>query len=185
MRDDLFNRRKRMLTLLAARNKPNVVFTAVAEEFKVPRETVRSDYKNMKNWLHVVEQEEKATPIAFEGMDIGVRQATDLLLSIQPFRQGAQLTVKQCFIKIGALTVYLKAVIEDTKFKQSIGLITRKPQEIVTFDASSEMPFACNPDIKRVLLEKAQEQRAQKELRDKARAEDAAKNNQAQPQAGH
>jgi hypothetical protein len=173
-----------MLTLLAARNKPSAVFKAVADEFKVPIETVRRDYYNMTDWLHVVEQEEQAAAIAVEGMDIGVRIATDLLLGIQPTRPGAQLTIKQSFLKIQALHVYIKANVEDLKFKQSIGQITRKPEEIISHDFSIGMPFACDPEIKKVLLENAEEQRKQKELRDKKRSEDAAKNSKAEPSTG-
>ncbi len=181
MRDELFNRRKYMLTLLAARNKPSYVFKAVAEKFKCEVEAVRHDYYHMDEWLHVVEQEDQATAIAIEGLDIAVRTATELLLGIEPSRPGAQLTLKQSFLKIQALHVYIKANVEDFKFKQSIGQITRKPEEIISHDYSIGMPFACDPEIKKALLENAEEQRKQKELRDKKRAEDAAENSKAEP----
>lgn len=193
MDDALFNRRKRMLTLLAARNKPSYVFKAVAEEFKVPIATVRRDYYNMivvrkkqkdgtikecPGWLHIVQQQEIAAAIAQENMDIGVRIATETLLNIQPLRPGAQLTLKQQFLKLQALNVYIRANVEDYKFKQSIGQITRKPEEVINHDYSIGMPFACDPEIKRVLLERAEEQRKQKELREQQRTKDAAESSQ-------
>jgi hypothetical protein len=191
--DALFNRRKRMMTLLAARNKPSYVFKAVAEEFNVPVGTVRRDYYNMNvirkkrkdgtieekaGWIHAVQQEEQATAIAVENFDIGVRIATETLLTIQPLRPGAQLTLKQQFLKIQALQVYIRANVEDYKFKQSIGQITRKPEEVINHDYSIGMPFACDPEIKRVLLERAEEQRKQKELREQQRTKDAAESSQ-------
>lgn len=134
MDDILFNRRKRMLTLLGARNKPSSVFKVVAEEFKVPVDVIRKDYQRMKKWTHAITQEEQATAIALECMEFGVRQAVDLLLSIQPEKPGEQLTIKQGFLKVAAINAYTKAIVEENHFKQTLGVISRKPEEIITRD---------------------------------------------------
>ncbi len=132
MDDVLFNRRKRMLTLLGARNKPSAVFKVIAEEFKIPISVVRSDYYRMKKWTHTVTQEEQATAIALECMDFGVRQAVDLLLSIQPEEPGGRLSIKQGFLKVAAINAYTRAVVEENHFKQTLGVISRRPEEIIT-----------------------------------------------------
>jgi hypothetical protein len=179
VRDELFNRRKRMLFLLAARNKPSIVFKAVADEFKCSVAAVRRDYYSMKEWIHDFEQEVHLTAIALEGMDFAVREAVNLLVGIKPIRADGQLTMKQIFAKVGALTVYVRAVSEDIKFKQSIGLINRKPEEIVTYDSAGEMPFEVDPLVKEALIAAREAHKLQKELLDKKRAKDAAESSQA------
>lgn len=131
MDDGLFNRRKYMLALLGARHKLSYVFKAVAEKFDVPVDCVRRDYYRMDKWIHAVMQEEQATAIALECMDFGVRQAVDLVLSIQPEVPGGQLSVKQGFLKVAALNAYTRAVVEENHFKQTLGILTRRPEVVV------------------------------------------------------
>jgi hypothetical protein len=64
-------------------------------------------------------------------MDFGVRQAVDLLLSIQPEAPGGQLSIKQGFLKVAAINAYTKAVVEENHFKQTLGILTRKPEVVV------------------------------------------------------
>ncbi len=179
MQDELFNRRKRMLFLLATRNRPSIVFKVVAEEFKCSVAAVRKDYYNMKEWIHDFEQEVYLTAIALEGLDFAVREALNLLVSIKPIRADGQLTMKQMFAKVGALTIYVRAVSEDIKFKQSIGLIKRKPDEIVTYDSACEMPFEVDPLVKEALLAAREAHNLQKDLLDQKRAKDDAESSQA------
>ncbi len=168
MKDELFERRKYMMSLMAGRNKPTAIARAVADRFHIPYETARREIYNAKKWVHLVQQEELASAIIAEGMDFAVRQAYDIYLSIQPVRPNVPLTAKQQFLRIQALHAYIKANVEDYKFRQSIGQITRKPEEVINHEYSIGMPFACDPEIKRVLLERAEEQRKQKELREQA-----------------
>ena len=160
MKDALFNQRKRMLTLLGARNKPSAVFKVVAEEFKVPVDNVRRDYYRMKKWTHAVTQEAQATAIALECMDFGVRQAVDLLLSIQPEAPGRQLSIKQGFLKVAAINAYTKAVVEENHFKQTLGILTRKPEVVVNVNhdlGGQEIDLGRLPDDERKTILYAEE----------------------------
>jgi hypothetical protein len=179
--DRLFERRKYMLSLSAGRNKPQAICRAVASRFDIPYETARRDYYNMKNWVHEVQQDSLAVTVISEGMDFAVRQAYDIYLSIQPVREGAGFTPKQQFLRLQALHAYIKATVEDYKFRQSIGQITRKPEEIISHEVPMSLPFECDPEIKRILLERAEEQRQQKALREQQRAKDAAEGSEAKP----
>ncbi|MCW3998949.1 MAG: hypothetical protein NWE93_01760 [Candidatus Bathyarchaeota archaeon] len=77
------------------------------------------------------------------------------------------LSVKDKFVKIGALNTALKITVEQIKVGQELGLIERKP-EIIQSAVSLAMPFEASPEIKAAYAKFAEAQRAEK---DAAKAE--------------
>lgn len=168
MKAELIRRRRRMLTLLGLGNSLQAVVSALAEEFNCKEATLYADYERISTWSPVVELDQALTALVKARLDYLNREALELMQSIQ--NKGS--TVKEKLIKLGAINAALKITAEQIKLGQELGLIERKPEAEVAYGSMS-MPFECDPDIKRVLLERAEEQRAEKARREAAAAEKA------------
>jgi len=169
VKPDLIRRRRRMLTLLGLGNSLQAVVSALAEEFNCKEATLYADYERISTWAPVVEQDQALTAMIKARLDYLNREALEIMQSIQ--NNGS--TVKEKLIKIGAINAALKITAEQIKLGQELGLIEKKTMEIISNFHPIEMPFTCDPDIKRLLLERAEEQRAEKARREAATDEKA------------
>lgn len=174
----MFNRRRRMLTLLALGNSLKAIVDALSEEFHCSKQTIYRDYERMSTWIHAIQQDEKLSAMVYSRLEYLNREAIDLMQGIE----NKSATARDKFIKIGAMNTCLKITAEQIKLGQELGIIERKPVEVIT-NALSSMPFVINPDVKRALDESAAEQREQKRLMDEKRLKDASESNQAQANA--
>ncbi len=126
MKADLIRRRRRMLTLLGLGNSLQVVVSAIAKEFNCKEVTVYADYERIPTWAPVVEQDQVLTALVKARLDYLSREAMNIMQGIE--NKGS--TVKEKFIKLGAINSVLKITVEQIKLGQALGLIERKPDVI-------------------------------------------------------
>jgi len=158
VRVDLIRRRRRMLTLLGLGNSLQAVVSALAKEFNCKEVTLYADYERISTWAPVVEQDEALTAMVKARLDYLNREAMDIMQNIE--NKGS--TVKEKFIKLGAINSVLKITVEQIKLGQALGLIERKP-EVIQSAVSISMPFMASPEIKAAYDKLAEEQRIEKE----------------------
>jgi hypothetical protein len=164
VRVDLIRRRRRMLTLLGLGNSLQAVVTALAKEFNCKEVTLYADYERISTWAPAVEQDEALTAMVKARLDYLNREAVDIMQNID----SKASTVKEKFIKLGAINSVLKITVEQIKLGQELGLIERKP-EVFQSAVSISMPFEAAPEIKAAYAKLAEEQRAEKEAARKAK----------------
>ncbi len=158
MRDDLFRRGRHMLTLLGLGNSLQSVVVALAQEFNCKEFTLYADYERIATWAPVVEQDKALTAMIKARLDYLNREAFEIMQSIE--NKGS--TVKEKFIKLGAINAVLKITVEQIKLGQELGLLERKP-EVFQSAVSLSMPFMASPEIKASYDKLAEMQRAEKE----------------------
>lgn len=184
LKDELFRRRQRMLRLLAIGNGLKVVVETISKEFDIPKKTVYSDYYNMADWAHVLQQDKQLSSLVRERLDLLNRELLSLMLEIDA-TGDKKASVKERFLKVNAAIAALKVIQEQIKLGQNLGLIERKPEEVITY-GSIGMPFACDPEIKKALVAETERQAQQRQLENERRAaEDAEKGNETKPETGH
>jgi hypothetical protein len=159
VRADLIHRRRRMLTLLGLGNSLQAVVLALAKEFNCKEVTLYADYERISTWAPVVEQDAALTAMVKARLDYLNREAMDIMQNIE---NGKGSTVKEKFIKLGAINSVLKITVEQIKLGQELGLIERKP-EVFQSAVSVSMPFMASPEIKAAYDREAEKQRAEKE----------------------
>jgi hypothetical protein len=164
VRVDLIRRRRRMLTLLGLGNSLQAVVSVLAKEFNCKEVTLYADYERISTWAPAVEQDEALTAMVKARLDYLNREAVDIMQNID----SKASTVKEKFIKLGAINAVLKITVEQIKLGQELGLIERKP-EVIQSAVSLSMPFEAAPEIKAAYAKLAEEQRAEKEDAVKAR----------------
>jgi transcriptional antiterminator len=116
-----------MVRLIAMGNSLSAVVQALASEFGCSERTIYHDYEVMDTWAHAIEQDKQLTTILRARLDYFNREAMDLLTDWEKKPQ----TVKEKFVKIGALNTALKITIAQIKLGQNLGLIERKPEVVV------------------------------------------------------
>lgn len=116
-----------MVRLIAVGNSLSAVVQTLASEFKCSERAIYKDYEQMATWAHAIEQDKQLTTILRARLDYLNREAMGLL---SDGGDGRQLSVKEKFVKIGALNTALKITIEQIKLGQELGLIERKPEVI-------------------------------------------------------
>ncbi len=100
-----------MLTLLGLGNSLQVIVSALSKEFNCKEVTVYADYERISTWAPVVEQDQALTVLVKARLDYLNREAMDIMQSIE--NKGS--TVKEKFIKLGAINSVLKITIEQIK----------------------------------------------------------------------
>lgn len=123
----MFKRRQRMVRLIAVGNSLSAVVQTLASEFKCSQKAIYKDYEKMDTWAHSIEQDKQLTTVLRARLDYLNREALGLLSDCG---DGRQLSVKEKFVKIGALNTALKITIEQIKLGQELGFIERKPEVI-------------------------------------------------------
>jgi hypothetical protein len=166
-----------MLILLCLNNSLTTIADQLSKDFSCSRKAIFTDYERRKTWIPDVEAKEEYATLLQVRLDFLNREALSILTSIQ---ENAD--VKNKLLKIGAINTALRVTDEQFKLAVERGWIER--QSIEAIQDKPSMPFAGDPEIRRVLLERAEEQRKQKQLRDQKRAEDAAESNKAESDAG-
>jgi hypothetical protein len=164
MDSELFKRRQRMLRLLAVGNSLSAIVQTLSAEFHVSEWVIYKDHKRMKTWVHTFEQDEVLASILRARLDFLNREAMGLLTEGDDKKP---LSVKDKFVKIGALNTALKITVEQIKVGQELGLIDRKP-EVIQSAVSLAMPFEASPEIKAAYAKFAEAQRAEKDAATKA-----------------
>lgn len=181
--DVLFRRRQRMLRLLAVGNSLKVVVETISSEFNVPKKTVYSDHSRMNEWVHDLQQDKQLSSLVRERLDLLNRELLSLMLEIDATGEK-KASIKERFLKVNAAIAALKVVQEQIKLGQNLGLIERKPEEVITY-GSIGMPFACDPEIKKALVAESERQAQQRKLENERRAaEDAAEGSENKPATG-
>ena len=164
MREALFRRRQRMVRLIAMGNGLSAVVSALSSEFKCSTKAIYKDYEKMATWAHAIEQDKQLTTILRARLDFLNREAMGLLTE---GTDNKPLSVKDKFVKIGALNTSLKITVEQIKLAQELGLVERKP-EVIQSAVSLAMPFEASPEIKDAYAKFAEAQRAEKDATGKA-----------------
>lgn len=167
MEPELFKRRQRMLRLLAVGNSLSVIVQTLSAEFHVSEWVIYKDHKRMKTWVHAFEQDGVLSSILRARLDFLNREAMGLLTDNDDKKP---LSVKDKFVKIGALNTALKITVEQIKVGQELGLIERKP-EVIQSAVSLAMPFEALPEIKDAYAKFAEAQRAEKDATTKAESD--------------
>ncbi len=134
MKADLFKRRQRMVRLIAVGNSLSAVVQTLASEFKCSERAIYKDYEQMDTWAHSIEQDKQLTTILRARLDYLNREAMGLLSDGEKKPQ----TVKDKFVKIGALNTALKITVEQIKLGQELGLVERKPEVVVNVNHNLE-----------------------------------------------
>ena len=158
MKADLFKRRQRMVRLIAVGNSLSAVVHTLASEFECSERAIYKDYEKMPTWAHAIEQDKQLTTILRARLDFLNREAMSLLTE----GDNKPLSVKDKFVKIGALNTSLKITVEQIKLAQELGLVERKP-EVIQSAVSFAMPFEASPEIKAAYTKLAEGQRAEKD----------------------
>ncbi len=167
MKANLFKRRQRMVRLIAVGNNLSAVVQSLASEFKCSERAIYKDYEQMDTWAHAIEQDKQLTTILRARLDYLNREAMGLLTEDGDKKP---LSVKDKFVKIGALNTSLKITVEQIRLAQELGLVERKP-EVIQSAVSLVMPFEASPEIKAAYTKFAEEQRAEKDAATKAESD--------------
>jgi hypothetical protein len=167
LKAELFKRRQRMVRLIAVGNSLSAVVQTLASEFKCSERAIYKDYEQMTTWAHAIEQDKQLTTILRARLDFLNREAMGLLTDDGDKKS---LSVKDKFVKIGALNTSLKITVEQIKLAQELGLVERKP-EVIQSAVSLVMPFEASPEIKAAYAKFAEEQRAEKDATAKAESD--------------
>jgi hypothetical protein len=122
----LFRRRLRMLRMLAMGYSSSVVVETLCKENNCTPQTISHDYVNMNIWAHVVDQDKLLTSILRARLD----HINSEVLALKMENAGAQLNSKDGFVKLDALTLALKGMLEQLRLVQDLGLVERKPLEV-------------------------------------------------------
>ena len=165
--DAFFRRRQRMVRLFAIGNGLKVVVETISKEFDIPKKTVYSDHSRMNEWVHDLQQDKQLSSLVRERLDLLNRELLGLMLEIDSVGEK-KASVKERFLKVNAAIAALKVVQEQIKLGQNLGLIERKPEEVITY-GSIGMPFACDPEIKKALVAETERQAEQRKLENERR----------------
>jgi hypothetical protein len=156
-----------MVRLIAVGNNLSAVVQSLASEFKCSERAIYKDYEQMDTWAHAIEQDKQLTTILRARLDYLNREAMGLLTEDGDKKP---LSVKDKFVKIGALNTSLKITVEQIRLAQELGLVERKP-EVIQSAVSLVMPFEASPEIKAAYTKFAEEQRAEKDAATKAESD--------------
>ena len=129
LKETLFRRRLRMARLLAMNTSLHVVVETLSKEFDVSPAAIYKDHANMHVWSHVIEQDKQLTAIFRARLGLLSREALGLAMEGKENNQKP-LTVKDKFVKIGAINSALKVTDREISLAQELGLIERKPLEV-------------------------------------------------------
>lgn len=161
MKEAVFRRRLRMLRLLAMGTNLNVVVEAISKEFGVSPKSIYHDNAYMQTWAKSVDQNKQLATILNARLELLNKEAMTLMLD------STGKTAKDKFVRIGAINAALKITSEQIRLGQELGYIERAPLEIQNM--TYPIPWSCDPEMKRAILESAELQREEKAKADAAR----------------
>jgi hypothetical protein len=167
MNSRLYQRRYRMLKLIALGSSLPSVISAISQEFECSEKTVYKDYQTMDQWGKKLRQDKQLEYLLYARLDLLNRTATEIMLSAKKYPD-----------KVRAGTLVLKVTQEQKKLETI--LEAQKAGSHTLKSLSTKMPFEDNPLIKQAYLEEERKQRANATLR----AEKDAKG-KAEPNSGH
>ncbi len=167
MKTKLYKRRRRMLVLLGLGNSKQAVVETLAKEEGCSEAAIYADYERMSTWVHAIEEDENLSSLLRARLEYVNREAVELLQSIKTDSSG----IKEKFVKIGALNTVLKVTQEQIKLGQELGLIERKPVEVVT--NALGMPWAADPKVMALVTAEHEKQLEQRRLEDERKAAEA------------
>ena len=129
MNETLFRRRLRMARMLAMNISLHVVVETLSKEFGVSPRAIYKDHECMHVWSHAIEQDKQLTGIFRARLRLLSNEALVLAMEGKESNQKP-LTVKDKFVKIGAINSALKVTDREISLAQELGLIERKPLEV-------------------------------------------------------
>lgn len=145
-----------MAKLLAMGNPITSVVPSISEEFGCSPEAVYRDYRNMDQWGKKCGQGIQLSVVLNSRLDILNRTAMENVLGAKkPIEQARALEVA---LKITKEQIKLEAEKKDES--NSVNVFENRPLD---------MPFACDPEIKRILIEKSRQQQEEYDARKAAR----------------
>jgi hypothetical protein len=154
-----------MLNLMGINNNLQLVAETIAKEYGGSVAAIIKDWQRQQNWVPVIEQKKEMASIMNARLEYLNRASLELLQSVQ--NTGA--SVKEKFVKIGAINACLRVTAEQIKLGMNLGHIERQPIEIITNDLS--MPYEFEPNVKLLIDDAAAKLVEQKRLIDEAEAE--------------
>ena len=86
----------------------------------------------MNEWVHVLQQDKQLCSLVRERLDLLNRELLGMMLEIESVGEK-KASVKERFLKVNAAIAALKVVQEQIKLGQNLGLIERKPEEVITY----------------------------------------------------
>jgi hypothetical protein len=129
LNETLFRRRLRMARMLAMNISLHVVVETLSKEFGVSPRAIYKDHECMHVWSHAIEQDKQLTGILRARLRLLSNEA--LVLAMEGKESNLKpLTVKDKFVKIGAINSALKVTDREISLAQELGLIERKPLEV-------------------------------------------------------
>ncbi len=118
-----------MARLLAMNISLHIVVETLSKEFDVSPRAIYLDHENMHVWSHAIEQDKQLTAIFRARLGLLSREALAMAMEGKESNQKP-LTVKDKFVKIGAINSALKVTDREISLAQELGLIERKPLEV-------------------------------------------------------
>jgi hypothetical protein len=121
-----------MVAHLSMGNSLEATIEALSVEFKVSKPALYADYERMETWVHDIQADQVLCSKLKQRLEFLNRTALDMLLDLNSSGDGKkrQLSVKEQFVKIGAINTVLRVTQEQIKLGQELGLIERKPEVI-------------------------------------------------------
>jgi len=158
-----------MVSYLAMGYSLEATVDALSVEFKVSKAAIYADYERMETWVHDIQADQALCSKLKQRLEFLNRTALDMLLDLNSSGDGKkrQLSVKEQFVKIGAINAVLRVTQEQIKLGQELGLIERKPA-VIQSAISLAMPFEASPEIQAAYAKLAEAQRAEKDANSKA-----------------
>ena len=151
-RDQLLKRRELMLRYKSRGLTMTEMCKAVADELDTPQNTIEQDWVRRKRWINKLIRLQD--PSLFQ----------EIIHNFVQIRRAAWMEYAKgdnSAAKVGALRVIETATKDEIEVLQSIGAVERLPTETTLTIAST--PFDADPQMKRLLLEAAAKQRAEKD----------------------
>ena len=115
--------------MLAMNISLHVVVETLSKEFGVSPRAIYKDHECMHVWSHAIEQDKQLTGILRARLRLLSNEA--LVLAMEGKESNLKpLTVKDKFVKIGAINSALKVTDREISLAQELGLVERKPLEV-------------------------------------------------------
>ena len=156
MKQTLFQRREALLRLLGLGNKLHTVVRLLSQEFGCSQVAIYKDYNRMPQWADSFNHSDFLVHIFFARYNILTKEGFRIILD----------SSEKPALKLLAINTMLKTIQGEIGLAKQVGLLNKKTE--VQVYPPMQMPFECDPQIKRLLLENCEEQRQQKEIRQQA-----------------
>jgi hypothetical protein len=166
LNEDVFKRRLKLIKMLALENKLPYVVDVLSKEYGCSKRMIYKDSETMVKWARSIEQNEQAATIIRGQLDLLNREALDLMLS---WPDKDKLSIKEKFVKIGAINCSLKIVDRKIKLHQDLGHIKQAP--ITVQNLAITTPFEADPVLRQAILASMEKQKAERDAAKPANAD--------------